>query len=245
VAAARSRSLRRDQTALWFVAIAILMFAVGYEVFNRAVMRPLEHPAGANTTNYTYHTIAHPLVMSLAVPPNPLSDDEGIKWNDSVGWEIAKRVQPGVGYLGPEYESALYRYYFGLWRTRPRDMLRTYWVKLLWTGRGVFLNASYYVPWRPFRRIYLVWADRTNGAELMLASVTLTAGLWSVMWRNLSPRLLLASSTAAALTLMLLESALIYSELTIFYHAFIIFVVLVAPVVALQAAIDLFLSRGP
>jgi hypothetical protein len=213
-------------------------------LFNRAVMGPLEHPAGATTTNYTYHTIAHPLVMSLAVPRNRLSDEEGIQWNDSVGWDIAKRVQPGVGYLGPEYERALYRYYFGLWRARPRDMLATYWVKLLRTGRGVFLWASKFVPTYALKKIYLVWADRTNGLELMLAASVLTAALLWALWRVPSPRVLLAACSVAALTLMLVESALIYSELTIFYHAFIIFVVLVAPAVALQAVLDLANMRS-
>ena len=237
-AAVRSRSMRLGDIGVRCAAIAIVAFGAGYWVLNRAVMRPLEYPAGAKTTNYTYHTIAHPLVMSLAVPANPLSEAERIQWNDSVGWEIAKRVQPDVGYLGPEYERALYRYYFGLWRARPRDMLATYWVKLLRTGRGVFLNASYFVPGRPLKKIYLVWADRTNGVELMLVSGTLTIALLWVLWRHPSPRVLIASCTAAALTLMLLESALIYSELTIFYHAFMIFVVLVGPAVVIQAALD-------
>ena len=40
------------------------------------------------------------------------------------------------------------------------------------------------------------------------------------------------------MTLLLLESALIYSELTLFYHSFMIFVVLVTPAIVLQLLAD-------
>ena len=50
--------------------------------------------------------------------------------------------------------------------------------------------------------------------------------------------LVIASCLSAAMTLLLLESALIYSELTLFYHSFMIFVVLVTPAIVLQLLAD-------
>ena len=214
-------------------------FAIGIWAFNALVMRPLERPAGATTTNYTYHAVAHSLVISLAVPENALSRSENIRWNDMVGWDIAKRVQPDVAYLGPEYERALFRFYLGLWRTRPRDMAATYVTKLQRTGRGVFLFASDLVPpWRPLRKIYLVWADRVYGSELLAAAVSVTLLSGWMLWSTTSTVSLLATCLSAAMMLVLLESALIYSEFTPMYHSFLLFMVLVAPAVLLQAIWD-------
>jgi len=218
---------------------ALAAFAIGAWAFGQLVMKPLEHPAGAGTVNYTYHTVSHPLVMALAVPPNPLSRSEGIQWNDMNNWEIAKRIKPDVSYLGPDYEGTLYRYYFGLWRARPWDMVTTYWIKLLRTGRGVFLVASDLVPQsRWLRKVYLVWADRVNGAELLLAATAMTAGSLFVLWRTGSAVAFIASCLATATVLLLLESSLIYSEFFPAYHSYLLYVVLMAPAALAQAMWD-------
>jgi hypothetical protein len=228
-----------DPAPQLFAATTIIGFGCGLLAFNLAVMRPVEHPARGDTTNYTYHTVAHPLVMALGVPVNALSRAEGIRWDDMVAWDLAKRVQPDVAYLGPEYERALYRYYFGLWRTRPREMIATYWTKLLRTGHGVFLLASELAPdWRPVRRIYLVWADRTNGLELMLVAVGLVAGALWALWQTISPIWLIAASLSIIFLLLLLESAVIYSEVVLGYHSFLVFIIFVLPAVALQMVGD-------
>jgi hypothetical protein len=222
-----------------FVAMSIAAFVVALMGCSAAITYVFAPPGSAAQSNYTHHTIAHPLVVGLGVPPTPLSRSEGISWSDDVGWTIAQRVEPGVGYLGPGYERALTRYYLGLWRARPREMIAAYWTKLLRTGRGVFLFASDLVPpWRPLRKVYLVWADRTNGLEIILASIGATvAALWLV-WRTASSVGMLAALLGAALILILIESALIYSEFALAYHSFMMFMVLVAPAIALQAAGD-------
>jgi len=231
-------------TAPRLAIVSLGAFAIGASAFGQFAMRPLEHPAGAGTVNYTYHTVSHPLVMALAVPPNALSRSEGIQWNDMNNWEIAKRVKPDVSYLGPDYERTLYRYYFGLWRTRPRDMLAAYWIKLLRTGRGVFLVASELVPrWRWLRKVYLVWADRANGAELLLAAAAVTAGSLFMLWRSGSAIAFLASCLATATVLLLLESSLIYSEFFPAYHSYLLYVVLIAPAALVQAVWDLGAAR--
>ena len=93
-------------------------------------------------------------------------------------------------------------------------------------------------PWRPLKKIYLVWADRANGLEILCASLAATLlAVWALL-RTASPLALLASSLAIAFTLLLAEAALIYPEFTLAYHSFMMFVVLIAPAVALQAALD-------
>jgi len=200
-------------------------------------------PAAADASNYTHHTVLHNLVIGLGVPPNALSRDEGITWSDPIGFAMARRADPNVSYLGPGYERALGRYYVGLWRRRPRDMIATYWTKLWQAGHGVFLMTSQLVPdWRPLRKIYLVWADRANGVELLLASLGASlVSLWA-LWRTTSPLALMASLLCAALTLVIVESALIYSEFSLAYHSFVMFMVLVAPAIALQAVCDCALA---
>jgi hypothetical protein len=72
--------------------------------------------------------IAHPLVLSLALPGNnPLAAREGIKWKDAVGPVLAARVTaPAPRYRSPEYEKALFKYYRGLWDKYPYEMLALY-----------------------------------------------------------------------------------------------------------------------
>src|SRR5262249_15081515 len=188
-------------------------------------------------------TVAHPLVMALAVPPNDLSGRESIRWDDSSGAEIATRVIPGVRFLGPEYETALYRYYFGLWRSHPDAMLRTYWMKLRSSGQGVFLQAAQLVPdWRPLRRVYLVWSDRVNGFLLLIAALACTA---LAVWRSVavgSPTALLVSLLGLTTVLLLAEAAIIYSTFFLAYHSFLMLMVLLAPAAAVQALADVVRS---
>ena len=59
----------------------------------------------------------------LALPENELSKREGIRWSDPVGLDLARRVDPGVSYMGPTYERSLRTYYFSLWSRYPREMV--------------------------------------------------------------------------------------------------------------------------
>jgi hypothetical protein len=124
------------------VRIALAGFLVGGALFYLSFTYPLTR-TGA-TFNYTYHPVAHPLVLSLAVPPNALSQREGIRWSDAVGLDLARRVDPNAGYLGPTYEPALLRYYSRLWRQHPHEMLRIYLEKwrLSTTTSAAFVDAN-------------------------------------------------------------------------------------------------------
>ena len=92
-----------------------------------------------------YHPIAHPLVLGLSVPESPLAKRENIKWDDSLGLELAHRADPNATYLGPTYERALFSYYFGLWRKYPSEMLGIYLSKFNVAGAGIRPQATQYI----------------------------------------------------------------------------------------------------
>jgi hypothetical protein len=83
-----------------------------------------------------------------------------------------------------------------------------------------------------------VWADRTNGLELMLVAVGLVAGALWALWQTISPIWLIAASLSIIFLLLLLESAVIYSEVVLGYHSFLVFIIFVLPAVALQMVGD-------
>jgi hypothetical protein len=59
-------------------------------------------------------------------PTTALARREGIKWRDSAGDALARRVDPSATYLGPSYERALFRYYWSLWLRAPAEMAALY-----------------------------------------------------------------------------------------------------------------------
>ena len=95
--------------------------------------------------NQTTHVVAHPLVLGLAFPPNPLATRENIKWDDSVGLELARRVDPKATYLGPAYERALFSYYFDLWKRFPLEMIDIYILKFNAAGTGIRPQTKLYI----------------------------------------------------------------------------------------------------
>src|SRR5262249_41236384 len=114
--------------ALVWVAASIGVYALAIALFHALFIRPLV-PARPSNQNYSYHPIAHPLVLSLAFPSNDLARREGILWQDDVGLTLAKRTIPEATYLGPLYEKALFRYYRNLWSAYPGEMARLYFAK--------------------------------------------------------------------------------------------------------------------
>ena len=90
-----------------------------------------------NGYNAAHHPIAHPLVLGLGFPESALAKRENIRWDDSLGLEIARRADPNATYLGPTYERALFSYYFDLWRKYPVEMLGIYLSKFNVAGKGI------------------------------------------------------------------------------------------------------------
>lgn len=94
-----------------------------------------------NVSNLHYHVIAHPLVLSLALPANQFAEQQGIQWNDAVGVVLAQRIDPKTQYIGPGYEKALFSYYKFLWKNYPKNMLQIYYEKLKLTGTQMVMNT--------------------------------------------------------------------------------------------------------
>ncbi len=77
------------------------------------------------------HTLWHPAYLGLGYLPNAW----GIEWNDRVGEETAKRIDPSVVYLSPHYEQILRHQYFAIVEHHPFWVARMYAVKtaaLIW-----------------------------------------------------------------------------------------------------------------
>src|SRR5262249_44260309 len=129
-AGARSAGLHAiAKRAPWIAAgtaIILLLYLGG----SRIAASVLDPSGAGRAGNYWYHPIAHPIVLGLALPETPFSHREGIRWDDSVGLELARRMIPEATYLGPLYEKGLWRYYFHLWKEFPRDVLGVYAAKV-------------------------------------------------------------------------------------------------------------------
>jgi glycosyltransferase involved in cell wall biosynthesis len=124
------------------VGVALAGFLAGAGLFYVVCVYPLTRPGA--TGNLTYHSVIHPVVLSLALPANELSKREGIRWLDAVGLDLARRVDPDATYMGPTYERALMTYYSRLWRRYPSEMLGIYMAKwrLSTTGSLIFVDAK-------------------------------------------------------------------------------------------------------
>lgn len=232
----------RARAAIVPAVLLLVAFAGSAALFDAAFIRPIRVAAAHATNNYTFHTVAHPLVMGLAVPPTDLSRRERLDWNDSVGLEVARRVDPAVTFLGPTYEAALFTYYFGLWRRYPSEMRHLYWQKVLAAGRGVFLQAAQLVP-RSLQRVYLVFADRANGLELLAGSLGVAlVALWRA-FRTDSPRAFGIAAAATVTAMLVAEAAIIFPIFFLAYHAWLLLAVAAAPAIALQVAIDAAAAR--
>jgi hypothetical protein len=104
----------------------------GYHLYNAYVINPVNEAftSETGTSDYTFHTIAHPLVLALGIEDSDLAKKEGIRWNDPDGLILAQKINPNVTYLGKGYEKALFVYYIKLWLYYPADMLNIYLKKI-------------------------------------------------------------------------------------------------------------------
>ena len=202
----RSNHAARRKVAALSVA-AFIAFMTGQASFNRYFVEPI---ASQNTPyNVAYHVVAHPLVLALAVPDNPLARSEGIQWDDAAGIEIARRLDSKVNYLGPGYERALFAYYAQLWILHTSEMEDVYRKKLLLAGKyGIdFLYKSA----GRLKRIIL-WPLRLipNGLALLFAYGGLLVVIGVMLIRGAaSDRSFLLMGMTLAATMLHLESAII------------------------------------
>jgi hypothetical protein len=218
---------------------AAIAFAAGYGAYVAVLVAPLRIPDDASVSNYVYHTFAHQLVLGLAVPENDLSRREGIKWDDMVGFALARRAIPDVTYIGPRYEEALLKYYRGLWQRYPRDMVRVYLAKLRSDGDEVFLSAArigsaYSIPPAIGESLH----KATNGFVLILTAL----GVWGVGLirhiRGRGNRLLMVSMVGFAALTSLAEGFVVYSIFVGIYASILLYFVFLVFFLLIQAALD-------
>jgi hypothetical protein len=186
------------------------------------------------------HPIAHPLVLSVALPPNPVSEREGIEWRDGVGPEIVGRIDPGVAYLSPRYGQILIRYYAGLWTKYPREMTALYVTKLRLAGSDFYEKLSR--PGDGFGRParYLLWpfAAVRNGFGVMALYVGVFAlSCVSVFGWSVVGAVPVMLFTAAALCLHV-ELAMITPYFFLPYHNYSAFYAVFLSLAILQLMVS-------
>jgi hypothetical protein len=118
--------------------VAVLIVAACYAAVSPVTMSIVQRhafaeahiPSGATTTS---HSLWHPTYLGLGYLPNAW----GIRWEDSVGAETVRRVDPSVAYLSPRYEQILRHKYFTIVEHHPFWVARLYAVKaaaLIWAA---------------------------------------------------------------------------------------------------------------
>lgn len=232
----RGRAVAAMAKGLGVVAV---VFVAGYYAYLAVFVNPLRISNDPAVSNYVYHTFAHQLVIGLGVPDNEFATREGIKWDDMTGFALAKRAMPKVIYLGPDYESALLKYYRGLWREHPGEMLGVYAIKMRSNGDGVFESAAgigeqYYIP-----RVFAETLHKiTNGYVIlgMVAAAFLVA-LWRFLKTGRAQALMIALVSLAALTSMA-EGFITYSVFVGVYYSTVLYVVFFLPLTLIQTGID-------
>jgi SAM-dependent methyltransferase len=220
------------------VAIAAcLIFAGGYSAFHFAFVPRVASPIGSS-----YHPIAHPLVLSLAVPANPLATREGIKWNDSVGLGLARRVNPRVEDMRSGYETALFRYYFGLWSHYPLEMIDIYVQKWRIAGAGVVATAREGIWNWTMTKVVEALSLVTNGFVFLLLFVVTAAAAFAAYVRGRAPLLMGICLLAVAGTYLLAETAIIMPVYALMYHQSLLFVAGVLTLAAAQGLVSVFVG---
>lgn len=233
-----SRRRRLAAAVAWGLGVAL-----GGLALDRVAFRPAREVR--SELNAHHHVVAHPLVLSLALPPNDLARSEGIAWDDFQGIVIARREDPAARYLRPGYEAALFSYYRRLWRERTWDMVRTYAAKLGTAGaatrahcRGAFRDLSVGSFFVRTGTLPVLWV-RHGLLFALLAAVVIVAA-WSSARAGLLPRggseLLGALGLTAALCY--LEAALIVSTHSVAYHGFLAFFLVFVGLVVLAGSLD-------
>ncbi len=234
----------------WSLAVAFLVpaaaFVAAYGVVDRGIVRQLLPPPAATTVSFQHHPIAHPIVLGVAVPENDFARRMGIRWDDINGLELAQRIDPEATYLGPRYESALWRFYFRLWRRHPLEMCGVYWFKFLRTAQGLSssIRVVGIVPGFSASRSRL--ADRLlQGLPLYSVAVLMTVfSLWAAARRG-SRVLFLVGLLSVAACGVLLESTIIMTTFVGTYYSYLLFYFLFIPAAAAQIGLDRFAAvRG-
>lgn len=224
------------------VLVSVLAFGLLYATYGRIFVRPLQSTAAGN--NYSYHAVFHPVVLSLALPPNPLAAHEGIAWDDSVGLTLARRMAPAVDYLDRNYDRALLAFYARLWILYPREMLSLYRSKGTLAGPNMLTEVRVLPHARLYRAMLPSPGRVTSGWTFLAGYALLCAGgiVWG-LWRR-SPGAFLLTLLSLAAVLLHIESILIYPYFTLTYHSYLLWFCLTLDLILIQAILNLGWSVG-
>ncbi len=221
-----------------------LSLYVGFRYHDNTFIKPIHEETKLHGDyNYTYHAIAHPLVLSMGTVPSDLAKREGIFWNDGAGMKLVHQIDPKIKYLDKNYEKALWVYYFKLWLFYPSEVLKIYKRKMKLFNRSMF-SLDKFVGDRLER--YLVRENTPHAKQkvhvenpLLKGTLWLQSSVNNVSWKIwvilLSPiflivlfyrrfnqiGLLLSLSVVGCCLLLSLEGIIIVNVLTLKYHALI------------------------
>ena len=236
----RARSATSLAQLLAGAALQFGAFSLAFVIFHVVFIRPIDRlPA---TQNLSYHVIAHPIVLGLAIPPNPLARREGIEWNDRVGLDLARRIDPGVTEMNQQYENALFAYYWGLWRQHPDKMASLYWKKLRLAGADMPKYQGPPVSDRFFKVTLWPVSLIPHGALRagILCILTVAPLLFVRRW-GAAPCGLISMTCLTAL-LLTIETALILTLFYISHEASALLFAVACGLMFYQAAIDCTLA---
>ena len=214
-AAKRSTLPGRARRVLALAAVFVAGFlSFQYVVITRHLPRDMVYSA-------SYHTVAHPLVLSLAIPASELSQREGIQWSDEVGITLAQRMIPTAIYLGPNYDEALFKYYRHLWQEYPREMIVIYVRKLQLAGMQMIavLRGGGTLEGRGFSLALAPYSYCPNGVCLLALFLLIVVGAAVVVRGGGSRFALMLGLMSVSAALLLLESAIIMPAYVPSYHA--------------------------
>ena len=205
-------------SAVAFTARDLGAFAAGYMLFWAVCIAPLV-PAG-NAWSDSQHVIAHPLILSLALPPNELARREGIEWSDSLGLTLARRLDPGVGYLDARYSAAMTKYYVTLWREHPAEMAGIYETKASIAGADVFRKVRGIPPGGRYIDLTVLpfhWI--TDGRWLLALWLALAAIALGASYVRRSAECLAIGAISCVLLLLQIESSVIVPNFFLNLHS--------------------------
>lgn len=232
----RGRTTRPVMPLSAFVAA----FGLGLMVFNLSLIRPL-----ASVDGRVSHSIAHPLVLSLGVPPTAFSKAQDISWNDVVGPRKALAIDPHADYLGPRYSAALFTYYRSLWSEHPREMAGLYFHKFNVFGPDM-LTALRSSPGAVGAGIAVLLAPLSwipGGVLLLVLYLAIALASLKAMVRTGSATWLMLAILALAACLVHAEAGVIYSLFVQQYHNYAAFFAMLISLAGVQAVAQLGARR--
>jgi hypothetical protein len=232
-----ARDPRRSRR--WFAPLEMAgAFALGVFAFNRWIVEPAIPPRELRPDANVHHLVAHPVVLSLAIPANPLAEREGIAWDDAVGPQLARRVAPGVPYPSAAYERALWTYYLGLWRNHPREMLDVYRRKFHNAGRVRSGAAGLSIGGRWLSGLLLPFEALPGGFALLGLYLEVAAFAWRASSRGGRPLWFMLCLLSLAAALVHVEAAMIMPAFRLRFHGYLLLYACLLVLFGIQGAAE-------